>query len=84
MIAIKNVCQSKLRVIARAPTNTRNIYKNVIDNLESELLSALDIIHKFFHEDSDKLKMMPMIDDLELTYYSVALLTSNLARRLSV
>jgi hypothetical protein len=25
--------------IARAPTNTRNIYKNVIDNLETELKS---------------------------------------------
>jgi hypothetical protein len=55
----------------------------VIDNVQNELLAVLEIIHKFVHEDSDKLKMMPMSEDLELTYYSVALITSNLARRLS-
>jgi hypothetical protein len=61
-----------------------NIYENVIDNLQDELLAALNSIHKFIHENSDKLKMMPMREDLELTYYSVALITSNLARRLSI
>ena len=64
-IALKN------DFLARAPTNAHNIYKNVIDNLQNELLAALEIIHKFVHEESDKLKMMPMREDLELTYYSV-------------
>jgi hypothetical protein len=44
---------------------------------------VLDIIHKFVHEDKDRIKMMPMREDLELAYFSVALITSYLARRLS-
>ena len=56
----------------------------MIDNLQNELLTALGIIHKFVHEESDKLEIIPMREDLELIYYSVALITSNLARRLSI
>lgn len=82
----KRVLKSQLRdgFLAQAPTDADNIYKNVIDNLQDELLSVLEIIHKFIHEDSDKLRMIPMREDLELTYYSVALIISYLARRLSI
>ena len=81
----KRILNRQLRseFLDRAPTEAYNIYKNVVDNLEVELLAVLEIIHKFVHEDGNKLAMMPMRDDLELTYYSIALITSNLARRLS-
>lgn len=81
----KRILKTQLRnnLLARVPTDAYNIYKKAIDSLQDELLSALDIIHKFVHEDNDKIKMMPMREDLELAYFSIALVTSYLARRLS-
>jgi len=32
---------------------------------QNELLYALDIIHKFVHEDNNRIKMTPMREDLE-------------------
>ncbi|HEY9386568.1 MAG TPA: hypothetical protein VIP70_05985 [Nitrososphaeraceae archaeon] len=85
VVNVKNKKKAVLNIafLAGAPTNARNIYKNIIDNLQNELLAALETIHKFVHEDCDILKMTAMRDDLELTHYSVALIaliTSNLAR----
>jgi hypothetical protein len=74
--------QLKNAFLSRAPTDTYNIYENTIDSLECELLSALSIIHKFIHEDNDNLRLIPMREDLELAYFSIALITTYLGRRL--
>jgi hypothetical protein len=81
----KRILKTQLRndLLARVPTDAYHIYKKVIDSLQGEILSALDIIHKFVHEDNDRIKMTPMREDLELAYFSIALVTSYLARRLS-
>jgi hypothetical protein len=76
--------QLKSDFLDRAPTDAYKIYENTIDSLEKGLGSTLDIINKFVHEDNNKLKMIPMHEDLELTYFSVVLITSYLARRLSI
>jgi hypothetical protein len=75
--------QLRKNLLDRVPTDAYKIYEKVIDSLQGELLSALDIIHKFVHEDNDRIKMTPMREDLELAYFSIAIVTSYLARRLS-
>ena len=40
--------------------------------LEKEPLAVLGTVHKFVHEDGNKLKLVPMAEDLELVYFNVA------------
>ncbi|MFZ0515281.1 MAG: hypothetical protein WAM14_27035 [Candidatus Nitrosopolaris sp.] len=72
----------KRQYIDLAPTNVTNIYQEIFSKFERELLAVLDIVHKFVHEDDTRLKLIPMIEDLELTYFSTALLIRYRTHRL--
>ncbi|MDP9287461.1 MAG: hypothetical protein M3P08_04605 [Thermoproteota archaeon] len=72
----------KKQYIATAPTTVTKIYEEIFSKIESELLAVLDIVHKFVHEDDHRLKLVPMAEDLELTYFSTALIIRYLTRRL--
>jgi len=69
--------------MATAPTSVSNMYEEIFSNLEKQLLAVLEVIHKFVHEDGNRLKLVPMAEDLELVYFSVALVIRYLVRRLN-
>jgi hypothetical protein len=71
----------KEQYMAAAPTTVRGIYEEIFSNLETELLAVLEIIHKFIHEDDNRLKLVPVAEDFELAYFSTALVIRYLTRR---
>lgn len=72
----------KKQYIESAPTTVKKIYEEIFSKFEGELLAVLDIVHKFVQDDNT-LKLVPMAEDLELTYFSTALIIRYLTRRLS-
>ena len=63
--------------INKSPFAARNIYKEVLSNMEEGLRAVLKITNKFLHDDNT-LKMPPLRKDVEYVYFSVAHIVSRL------
>jgi len=66
-------------VTSRVPTATQETYTDIIEQLDKILRSVRNILSKFIHEGSDKLKQAPLRQDVELSYF----LTLFVIKRLS-
>jgi hypothetical protein len=72
----------KQEVLQNAPAEALNMYREVLERVEDQLLAALQIIHKFVHEDTGRLKLTPLNDDIEYVYFNVALIIKYLSKQL--
>ncbi len=66
-------------VIEMVPSEAKKSYKEIVDHLDVVLRRVRHILSKFIHEGSDKLKLAPLRQDVELCYF----LTLFIVRRLS-
>lgn len=57
-------------VLQKVPSDVKDVYKDVLNNITSLLNSSLQNLHKFVHKDSDKLKLSPMPQDIETIYFT--------------
>jgi hypothetical protein len=69
---IKDACLSK------TPTKDKDDYKEILKSVGHILASLLSINNKYAHENQNTIRMRPLHADLELLYFSAALLTKYL------
>lgn len=56
-------------VLESIPTESKSIYKEVIDHYDRALRRVRHALGKFVHEDSDRLRIAPLRQDVELSYF---------------
>jgi len=68
----KNVLKEEIKdyILQKVPSDVKDVYKEVLNNITSLLNSSLQNLHKFVHKDSDKLKLSPMPQDIETIYFT--------------
>ncbi len=68
----KNVIREEIRnqVLKSVPSECEDIYNNVLNKMTTMLNSLLQDLHIFVHEDSDKLKLSPLPQDVETIYFT--------------
>jgi len=68
----QNVLKEEIKnyVLQKVPTDVKEVYKDILNNITSLLNSSLHNLHKFVHKDSDKLKLSPMPQDIETIYFT--------------
>ncbi len=66
-------------VAGGVPSEAQETYKEIVEHLDIVLRRVRHILSKFIHEGSDKLKLAPLRQDVELSYF----LTLFVVRRLS-
>ena len=82
-IGIKHLLHTlKEELTQNAPLQAVRVYEEVIRQVEKGLQAALQIIHKYVHEDSDTLKMAPLRSNVEYAYFTVAFITRYIAYQL--
>jgi hypothetical protein len=69
-------------LINKAPTDTKEIYKEITQRIQYGLRSVLRIADKFIHDDNVTLKMPPLHSDVESMFFSVALVIKYLLKQL--
>jgi hypothetical protein len=69
---IEGACLSKI------PTRDKDDYKEILNFIGKILASLLKINHMYAHENQNDIRMRPLHADLELLYFSAALLTKYL------
>ena len=66
-------------VMSDVPSEAQEAYGKIVENLDIVLRRVRHILSRFIHEGSDKLKLAPLRQDVELSYF----LTLFVVRRLS-
>lgn len=70
----------KESVLNKVPQDLVSVYGDVLGYLQNILTSTLNSVHKFVHEDSDKLRLAPLREDAELAYFTTMFATRYLAQ----
>jgi len=73
----------KQRFIEKVPSQAIDTYKESLVHFEKSVTSTLARIHKFVHEDSDKLKLAPLREDVELAYFETLHAARYLSQRIA-
>jgi hypothetical protein len=71
---IVNSCLSK------CPEYDRKIYTEILKEMGAVIVSLVNILSQFIHKDQDKIIKIPLENDLEVIYFSIALIVRYLSR----
>lgn len=70
----KNEIKATIRdcILLKVPSDLKSLYEDILDNLTIILNRLLKNLHRFVHEDGDRLQTSPMPQDVECIYFTLA------------